>query len=207
MLQRLHLIIWAKGGYCKIQDKAKIKFRFRIYFCTYHSVQHCKAVCQRLPCLNPVSPHALPRVQLSKTPDNNGNCIRSDLPPRHGDEANFWPPEGCPIGAQLKIAASPFRTIDPVQVPPSDEWAITPCLSLNCGFPGGASGRESTCQCRRLKRPRFNPWVGKITRRREWQPAAIFLPGKSHGQRSLAGYSPCGLQGIGHDWTTEQTLI
>ena len=44
-------------------------------------------------------------------------------------------------------------------------------------------------QCRR---PGFNPWVGKIPWRRKWQPTPVFLPGKSHGQRSLAGYSPWG---------------
>ena len=38
------------------------------------------------------------------------------------------------------------------------------------GFPGVASGNEPTCQCRRRKRCRFDPWVGKITWRREWQP-------------------------------------
>ena len=36
----------------------------------------------------------------------------------------------------------------------------------------------------------FNPWVGKIPWRKEWQLTPIFLPGESHGQRSLAGYSP-----------------
>ena len=36
----------------------------------------------------------------------------------------------------------------------------------------------------------FNPWVGKILWRREWQPTLVFLPGESHGQRSLSGYSP-----------------
>ena len=36
----------------------------------------------------------------------------------------------------------------------------------------------------------FDPWVGKIPWRRKWQPTPVFLPGKSHGQRSLAGYSP-----------------
>ena len=41
-----------------------------------------------------------------------------------------------------------------------------------------------------IKRRRFNPWVGKIPWRRAWQPTPIFLPGESHGQRSLAGYSP-----------------
>ena len=37
---------------------------------------------------------------------------------------------------------------------------------------------------------RFNPWVEKIPWRRAWQPSPIFLPGESHGQRSLGGYSP-----------------
>ena len=45
---------------------------------------------------------------------------------------------------------------------------------------------------RRRKRCRFNPWVRKIPWRRKWQPSPIFLPGKSHGQRSLAGFSPWG---------------
>jgi len=42
----------------------------------------------------------------------------------------------------------------------------------------------------RLKRYRFDPWVGKILWRRALQPTPVFLPGESHGQRSLAGYSP-----------------
>ena len=46
-------------------------------------------------------------------------------------------------------------------------------------------GKESMCQCRRLG---FNPWVGKNPWRREWQPTPVFLAGKFHGQRSLAGY-------------------
>ena len=36
----------------------------------------------------------------------------------------------------------------------------------------------------------FDPWVGKIPYRRAWQPTPVFLPGESHGQRSLASYSP-----------------
>ena len=39
-------------------------------------------------------------------------------------------------------------------------------------------------------RPGFDPWVGKIPRRRAWQPTPVFLPGESHGQSSLEGYSP-----------------
>ena len=38
----------------------------------------------------------------------------------------------------------------------------------------------------------FDPWVEKIPQKREWQPTPVFLPGKSHAQRSLAGYSPWG---------------
>ena len=38
----------------------------------------------------------------------------------------------------------------------------------------------------------FDPWVGKISWRRAWQPTPIFLPGEFHGQRSLAGHSPWG---------------
>ena len=37
-----------------------------------------------------------------------------------------------------------------------------------------------------------DPWVGKISWRRKWQPTPIFLPRESHGQRSLVGYSPWG---------------
>ena len=35
----------------------------------------------------------------------------------------------------------------------------------------------------------MDPWVGKIPYRREWRPTPIFLPRKSHGQRSQAGYN------------------
>ena len=37
-------------------------------------------------------------------------------------------------------------------------------------------------------------WVGKIPWRRKWQPTPVFLPGESHAQRRLEGYSPCNLK-------------
>ena len=46
--------------------------------------------------------------------------------------------------------------------------------------------------CLQCRRPGFNPWVGKIPWRRERLPTPVFLPGESHEQRSLAGYSPWG---------------
>ena len=54
------------------------------------------------------------------------------------------------------------------------------------GFPTWLSGKES-CLCRRRE---FHPCVRKIPWRRKWQPTPVFLLGKPHGQRSLAGYSP-----------------
>ena len=47
-------------------------------------------------------------------------------------------------------------------------------------------------------------WVGKIPQRRKWQPTPVFLPGKSYGQRSQAGYGPWGHTGVGHDLVTKQ---
>ena len=66
------------------------------------------------------------------------------------------------------------------------------------GFPGDSVSKESTSnsgdqlQCRR---PEFDPSVGKILWRTEWQLTPVFSPGKFHGQRSLAGYSPWGHRG------------
>ena len=57
-------------------------------------------------------------------------------------------------------------------------------------FPGGSDGKASVyLQC---GRPGFDPWVGKIPWRRKWQSTPVFLPGKSHGKRSLIGHSPWG---------------
>ena len=61
--------------------------------------------------------------------------------------------------------------------------------------------KELSCQCRRCERHRrrFSPWVRKILWRRAWQPNPEFLPGESHGQRSLVGYSPLGFHRVGHE--------
>ena len=62
-------------------------------------------------------------------------------------------------------------------------------LDMTQDFPGGSQGKAFCLQCRR---PGFNPWVGKILWRRKWQPTPALLPGKSHGWRSMVGYSPWG---------------
>ena len=53
-------------------------------------------------------------------------------------------------------------------------------------------GKESACNAGDAGKCGFNAWFGKIPWRRAWQPTLVFLPGESHGQRSLAGYSPWG---------------
>ena len=59
--------------------------------------------------------------------------------------------------------------------------------------------------CLQCKRPGFNPWVRKISWRREWQPPPVFLPGEFQGQRSLASYSPWGGREL--DMTEQLTLV
>ena len=67
------------------------------------------------------------------------------------------------------------------------------------GFAGDPSDKEPICQCRRCS---FDPWVGKNSWRREWQPILVYLPGESHGHRSLVGNSPWGHK----QWATTELL-
>ena len=69
------------------------------------------------------------------------------------------------------------------------------------GFPGGSDDRRVCLQC---GRPGFNPWVGQILWRRKWLPTPVFLPGESHGEMSLACYSPRGRKELD---TTERITL
>ena len=66
------------------------------------------------------------------------------------------------------------------------------------GFPGGSAVKNLPANARRHRRCRFDPWLGKVPWRRtgQWQSTAVVLSGKSHGQRSLVGYSPWGSKGL-----------
>ena len=55
------------------------------------------------------------------------------------------------------------------------------------GFPGSSGGKESACN---LGDPGSNPGLGRSPGEENGQYSPVFLPGESHGQRSLAGYSP-----------------
>ena len=67
------------------------------------------------------------------------------------------------------------------------------CLALIQGFLGGSVVKNPPANARDTR----DPWVGKIPWRRKWQSTPVFLPGESHGQRSLMGYSPWGCK----SWT------
>ena len=71
------------------------------------------------------------------------------------------------------------------------------------GLPWWLSGKESACQCRRRG---FDPWGRKVPWRRKWQLPPVFLPGKPHGQRSLAGLhnSPWSQKEVRNNWVTRQ---
>ena len=73
------------------------------------------------------------------------------------------------------------------------QWDNKYCSAIDLtGFPGCASSKKPSCQFRRHERSRFHLCVRKIPWRRTWQPTLVFLPGKSHGKRSLADNSPRG---------------
>ena len=67
-------------------------------------------------------------------------------------------------------------------------------------FPGGSDVKASACSAGDLG---FDPWIRKIPWRRKWQPTPVFLPGESHGWRSLVGYSPWGRKELD---TTERLM-
>ena len=75
-------------------------------------------------------------------------------------------------------------------------WAIM-------GFPGGSDSKESTCDWTR--RLRFNPWVGKISWRRTWQPTPVFLPGEFPWTEEPGRLQCTGSQRVGHNWVSKHS--
>jgi len=101
-----------------------------------------------------------------------------------------WAAHGVSLGLflmkrVLKLSRNFWASVETL---PSSDGLLS--LKTFCkGFPS----RWLSCRvCRQCRRPGFDPWIRKIPWRREWQPTPVFLPGKSHGQRSLVGYSPWG---------------
>ena len=76
-------------------------------------------------------------------------------------------------------------------------------------FPGG-SGVKNPPVMLETQKCGFDPWVRKIPWNRKWQPTLVFLSGKFHGQRSLAGYSLWGhkeLEMTEHACTKDVKLV
>ena len=79
------------------------------------------------------------------------------------------------------------------------------CGSVGRSFDCSSAVKNEFLQCGSHRRRGFNLWVGKIPWRRAWQPTPVFLPGKSHGKRSLTGYSPWGCKESDMTKATERT--
>ena len=78
-------------------------------------------------------------------------------------------------------------------------------LGITRGFPGGSVVKNLPATQEPSRG--FDPWVGKIPWRRKWQPTAVFLPGKSCGQRSLAAYSAWGCKELDTAHTRAHVLL
>ena len=133
--------------------------------------------------------HCLPRV-LHNTWENSqrvGNfCVAQTI-----------------MGKGMSSASFPLKA---VSIFVMTFWKRDTVISLYIGLsnfivwlPWWLSGKESICQCRRWG---FHPWLGKISWRMKWQPTPVFLLGKSHGQRSLAGHGPWSHKRFAHDLVT-----
>ena len=146
-------------------------------------------------------------VQVTKPacsllPGNSGWVPQGYEPkssPGHHNGALHFSPQGVVVKSTASLVrCSGFRLLMGLL------WAnFLPSLSSLWGFPGGASGKESTYQYRWYS---FNPWVQKMPWSRKWQPTPVFLLGESHGQGSLVGYSPWGCSGAQlSNWTHTHT--
>ena len=105
------------------------------------------------------------------------------------------------VAVSLSSSSHSLKVTDPKPHVSGSWWKTGSCDEPICIYPsidrdflGGASGKEFSYQCKKRKRHRFDPWVGKVPWRRAWQLTPVVLPRGSHGQRSLAGYSPQGLK-------------
>ena len=95
-----------------------------------------------------------------------------------------FPPTISCLPSLLPVLIILFVVIYPLEIDPC--WIrilkrkICHTQQINCdglkmeAFSRWLSGKESACQCRRCKRPGFNPWVGKIPQRRIWQPTPVY---------------------------------
>ena len=130
---------------------------------------HTGRLCSQLYQLPPPAAYRMQPVPLACVV----GCSHADKGLFHGNRKTPW--GGC-CWCSARRPRSPYRLC----APPS------PALKLFFGDVLQATGSPAMWETW------FDPWVGEIPWRRTWQPAPAFLPGESHGQMSLAGYSPWG---------------
>ena len=83
---------------------------------------------------------------------------------------------------------------------PESPYLVLEGFKKSGELPRWLNGKESIRQC---GRHRFYPWFRKIHWRTKRQPTPVILPGKSHGKRNLAGYSPWGCERVGYNLVTK----
>ena len=112
------------------------------------------------------------------------NCFSLKL----SDKFKPWPTLRISNGSHLHLKLSILLLERSFFISPNGLCSVYPSKKYHClvnttvEISWWLRGKEYTWQCRRC---RFNPWVRKIPWRRKWQPTPVFLPEKSHGQRSL----------------------
>ena len=151
----------------------------------------------RGPCQPPLPSLRGPCSPCWEPPSSQRRC--PPLPPSFRSAKGCRGPRG---GEALRPHPAPHSLL-PCPAPQPRPRVSKECMR---GCPFSASGEGwwafLVAQLQRnhlqFERPGFDPWVGKTPWRRAQQPTPVLLPGESHGQRSLAGYSPWGHR-IGHD--------
>ena len=143
--------------------------------------------------------HTVPRVTLHFNLSPALKCIRQNcLPVTEVWEGAAGTPNCQCLQRAAELGRAGWHDLWPRRA--SSVWCQWTVQILSYvympGLPWWLSSKESACECRRCG---FDPWVGKIPWRRNWEPTAVFLPEESHGQKGLVGYSPWVCKRVGHN--------
>ena len=202
---------WWTAVYAVTQSRTQLShftFTFHFHVLEKEMASHSSVLAWRIP--GTAEPGGLPSMgsqswtRLKWLSSSSNNQLKKYVAPfsKTSKEGTLRPPSDF----YVRIFLCPFLYFDKTLLHKSS-WVIKPGpWSQSCIFfgdhksnivhcklsPGGASGKESTCQCRRQKRREFSLWVGKIPWRGARQLTLLFSSGKLHGQRSLAGCCPWG---------------
>ena len=90
-----------------------------------------------------------------------------------------------------KGAKSSYKGLETLYEQVEDLHNLT-CLKGQSGYCGASPAAQTVKNLPAMQETWIHPWIRKIPWRRKWKPTPVFLPGKFHGQRSLAGSSPWG---------------